>query len=280
MRHLSVLAVAVFAASLFVRLPPSSVLAAQSETADQKSNQSGSGFRLTVKEGRVNLVAKQVSLKRVVEEISQRANVSVICSDAAAYPDVSVSLLDVSIEEALRYLLKDYDTFFFYREGDPTSTPVKAVWVYARGGGEQLQPLPPEEWASTNELERALSDLDPRVRASAIEAIVDRFPHAPSTLGAVLQALNDDDDSVRMSALEAAVNRQVELPTDLLATLALGDRFPGVRLQALQALSLAPDVITAVAENVAALDPDSLVQAVAKQLLESLAPTRGKKPAP
>jgi HEAT repeat protein len=208
----------------------------------------------------------------VIEELARQTNVSVIAARDAVYPDVSVSLQDVTVEQALRDLLKDYDTFFFYRGTDPDrpSISIKTVWVYRRGEGELLQPLPPEEWASTADLERGLSDPDPRVRAKAIEALVGRFPEAPGTVAAVQQALNDDDDNVRATALNAAVKGQVELSIDQLAALAASDRSPDVRLQALTTLALEPDVQRSVAETAAGSDPDPRVRAVAKEMLEEL----------
>ncbi len=145
--------------------------------------------------------------------------------------------------------LANYDAFFFYagdaRASGPTA--LKSVWVYPKGGGNGLEPVPAEEWASTSEYRGKLSASDPTVRADAIKTVVDR--EGDRARPAVLKALKDSDPQVRSSALNAALNASVQISDDRLRDLVANDSSPDVRVLA---------------------DPDPHVRALAGEILARL----------
>ncbi len=102
--------------------------------------------------------------------------------------------------------------------------------VYPKGGGNGLEPVPAEEWASTSEYRGKLSASDPTVRADAIKTVVDR--EGDRARPAVLKALKDSDPQVRSSALNAALNASVQISDDRLRDLVANDSSPDVRVLA------------------------------------------------
>ena len=92
--------------------------------------------------------------------------------------------------------------------------------------------VPAEQWASTSELERGLSDPEPEERALAIESLVERW--GERALDKVLEALLDPDDYVRGRALDAASDAGIERRAGQLQHLASADRSDEVRHLALQ----------------------------------------------
>ena len=51
---------------------------------------------------------------------------------------------------------------------------IKGIWVYPKGEGLELEPVPPSLWASTKELEAQLEDPDPGVRNDTFETLIER----------------------------------------------------------------------------------------------------------
>ena len=87
---------------------------------------------------------------------------------------VSAELAGVPMDEGLRRLLENYDAFSYYGVGGNRSSSLRAVWIYHRGWGRTLRPVPPELWAGTKELQSSLADTDPEVRARGYEALMSR----------------------------------------------------------------------------------------------------------
>lgn len=229
----------------------------------------------TLQDGRLSVKAQGLPLKSILDEISRKATVAFVQAAGVGGQPTSVQFQDLTLEEGLRQILKDYDTFFFYGAEREAPASLKVVWVYPKGRGKGLAPVPPEEWASTKEVEGMLGDSDPEVRARAIETLIER--KRGQALDAVLQALRDKDDRVRGRALYAALSRGVKPPPDTLIDLALNDASPDVRFLAPDALSDHPDV-RAIAER-ALEDPSPPVQNKAQEILRRLdAATRPPKP--
>ena len=95
---------------------------------------------------------------------TQKAGVPIILAEALHDRPLSLQLQDVPLEAGLRELLKEEDVFFFY-SAEKAPSSLKAVWVYPKGQGRGLEPVPPEQWASTRELERWMADRDAAVRS-------------------------------------------------------------------------------------------------------------------
>jgi hypothetical protein len=221
---------------------------------------------VTFKEGSLSIRVEYRSLDWVLEEVSREAKVAIIRDGGAARRRVQIRFQDLPLDEGLRRILKDQDYFFFYGAEGNAPASLTAVWVYPKGEGRGLRPVPPETWASTRDLEGDLADADPAVRARAVEALVERKREGARE--ALLEALKDQDEQVRTRALYKAADEDLELPTATLIELALGDSSPDVRFLALEALADRPEVRT-IAE--AALNDQSPhVRQRAREILQSL----------
>jgi hypothetical protein len=166
--------------------------------AATSSRQAGVDF----KDGRLSVSVTNQPLAQVLSVISQKANVAITGGgNLGRQQRVTIQFQGLSLEDGLRRLLANYDAFFFYG-GDASAsgpTALKGVWVYPKGGGNGLQPVPADQWASTSEYRDKLSASDPMVRADAIKTVVDR--EGDRARPVVLKALNDSDPQVRSSAL-------------------------------------------------------------------------------
>ena len=221
------------------------------------------------KDGRLSVSVTNQPLAQVLSVISQKAMVAITGGgNLGREQRVTMQFQGLSLEDGLRRLLANYDAFFFYagdaRASGPTA--LKSVWVYPKGGGNGLEPVPAEEWASTSEYRGKLSASDPTVRADAIKTVVDREGNRARP--AVLKALKDSDPQVRSSALNAALNASVQISDDRLRDLVANDSSPDVRVLALGGLANGPDAreIATQARN----DPDPHVRALAGEILGRL----------
>jgi len=221
---------------------------------------------VTLEDGRLSVNVQDRSLERLADAISGKAGMPIVLADDIGNQPVSVKFQNLPLDEGLRQILKKYDAFFFYGVDEQESSSLKAVWVYAKGKGRGVEPVPPEKWASTKELEGMLTQKDPEARARAIEALVERNGGAAQE--ELLKSLEDADAQVRTQALYAALQAGTELPEGLLNNLALNDTSPEVRLMALQALADTPSARD-VAES-AANDPSEPVRVQAHQILTQL----------
>ncbi len=227
---------------------------------------------VTFKDGRLSINAQNRSLERVVDQITQKAGIAVILGDGLGKQPINLSFQNLPLDEGLRQILKDYDAFFFYGVGKEGPASLSAIWVYPRGRGRGLEPVPPEKWASTAELEKLLADPDPQVRLRAVHTLIDRKGNNAEDM--VLGALKDADGQVRAEALYTALRKGVELPADSLINLALGDPSPDVRVLALDAIARGPDArpIAVGALN----DPNPHVQDKAREIIEALDSAEGQ----
>jgi len=230
---------------------------------------------ITFRDGRLTVRVQERSLEWILEEISRVTRVGIFLADGMEDKRISIDFQDLSLDEGLRRLLTDNDAFFFYGGEGKASAAMKAIWVYPKGQGRGLEPVPPEAWASTKEIEGKLAYPDAAVRAGTIETLVER--KGDQALDAVLQALKDKEDEVRTRALYAAVDSGMELPADSLIYLALHDQSPNVRFLALEALEGHPKG-KEIAERALA-DPDPHVRNKAQEILRGpwLPETRSRK---
>lgn len=221
---------------------------------------------VVISEGRLTMVTPGRSLKWILGEVSREGRIAIMLRDGVGGEIYPVEFHDVPIEQALRQLLQGYDAFYFFNGG-----ALQAVWVYLLDDGRGYEPVPPDAWASTLELQDQLGDPDPRARGSAISGLVDR--QGDAAYDAVLGALDDESDEVRTRALYGAQTAGVKLPAELLSDMALSDPSEDVRFLALQALAGDPG-LSAIAERALA-DPSPHIQNYARQILRRLHPPEG-----
>jgi hypothetical protein len=223
---------------------------------------------ITVTDGRLNLRVQSRPLGWVLEEVSREGRVAII-ADGVGGQRISAQFQDIPLDEALRQLLKDHDAFFFYGPEKTKPASLRAVWVYPKGRGRGLAPVPPEAWASTKEmLEEAEANPDPGARARAIQTVVERKGNR--ALDLVLGALQDVDDRVRTRALFAALGEGVRLPADSLIALAITDPSHNVRFLALEALVGQKDPNVRATAEQALNDPHPHVRNKAQDILNRL----------
>ncbi len=199
---------------------------------------SGGPPRLTIKNGRLTASFKDVTLAELADAISHRAPIAVIVSGACAGHRVAADFNDVPVDQAMRQLLRHEDVFYFYGVEGNQPTALKAVWVYPKGHGRGLFPIPPDQWGSTRDLLAGLASKDPNVRAHAIESLVQR--KRDGARDELLTALNDSSSEVRAQALYAAMQAGVDIPPSALKGL-IQDSSPDVRFLALQVSANGPD---------------------------------------
>jgi hypothetical protein len=226
---------------------------------------------VTMKDGRLSLTANNQSLNSILDEISQLTRIAIVDSEVRDRP-ISVSFTDLEPDQALRLILKENDAFFLIGSDADGKTPasLKAVWVYPRGQGRAIEPIPMEQAASTKELKQQLDSTDPRIRARAIDGLTERDEN--QARDSVVAALKDSDPTVRTQALYSAENAGIDLPPDVLTNLATNDPAPEVRFLALDSLQGSP-AGKAVIEQ-ALHDPNPRVRDAAGQFLQRLQASR------
>ncbi len=233
--------------------------------------------QLIFNDGLVTVRAKDCSLSWLLNELSRKSGVAVLIAEGVGEERLSIDFNKLPAEEALRQILHEYDAFFFYSGEELKPAALRVVWVYPKGQGQGLHPVPPEEWPSTKEIEERLGDPDPEGRARAIEALIDR--KGEQAVKAVLKALEDPEARVRTRALYHAFSAGLEIPQDVLIGRALSDSSAIVRFLALEALATGPDAQW-IAQR-ALSDPSPDVQQRAQEILRGLEEaSRPRKSAP
>jgi hypothetical protein len=236
--------------------------APNSRTGSQPA--AGQKNELNVKDGKLS-VQGRFPLGRITEELTEKAGVAIVMTNDLGTAIVSGDFKDLPVDEGLRRILKKQDVFFFYGVDEDQPSTLKAVWIYAKGRGRGLAPVPPDKWGSTSDLSRGLTDKDPAVRARAIDALVERKRAAARE--AVLGALNDPASQVRAQALYAAFKSGVDIPPNVLNGM-LHDSSGDVRFLALEALS--NDAQARSVAQAALKDPDEAVRNEAQEIIAKL----------
>jgi hypothetical protein len=229
---------------------------------------------LTFKDGRLSADFQDLPLARLSDELSHKADVAIVLVDDIEGQKVSAKFRDLPLDEGIRQMLRKQDAFFFYGVDENQPSSLKAVWIYAKGHGRGVAPVPAEKWASTKDIASQLSDRDPQIRTNAIKELVDR-KHEGAT-PEVLTALKDASDQVRSEALYAAADSGMVLPESLLKDLAAHDSSADVRFLALQALADSPDARSMA--NAALKDPSEAVRNEAQEIIGRLDPQANQSP--
>jgi len=227
---------------------------------------------VVLRDGRLTLDVQGRSLEWVLGRVSRAAGVPVVFNGDAGEAAVSLRFEGLPLEEGLRRLLRDHDAFFFYGAQANAPAALRVVWVYPKGEGRSLEPVPPDRWASTRDLEKMLEGPDPGDRSRAIESLVER--QGEKARAAVLRAMKDENPRVRTQALYSAFSAGVEVPASVLAE-ALDDPSTDVRFLALEAAADRPEA-AALARR-ALGDESSHVRERAQQILDRLGPKGGER---
>jgi hypothetical protein len=258
----------------FVRAGGSKPAAPVPVTAGLKESEGGMWTSeqpiVAVQQGKLTVRIKNSSLESLLDQVSGLSGIGFVAPQGMGTERISLNLQDLPLEEALRQILSNHDTFFLWVASEQPGKPasLKGVWIYPKGKGRILQPLPPEEWASSNELREKLGDPDPRARAAALEGLIERIGQRAQE--EVLQALRDSDAHVRSRALFCAEDHGLHLPSSILKDLEISDSSPEVRFLALQGLQSDPNIEDLAHQALS--DPDPHVRAGAQELLNSLKP--------
>jgi HEAT repeat protein len=244
---------------------------ANAQQPDLVEHSAAGQMSIAIEEGRISGSIRNCVLGAVLEEIGSRSGLPLIAADDIEVQSarVSAELARVPLDEGLRQLLKDYDTFFYYGAVGNASSSLRAVWIYRKGTAAALRPVPPEAWAGVKELRASLADFDPEVRGRAYEALISRPDRESREL--VIQALRgavEPDAAVRERILSSAFSTGMALPPDLLTDLARWDGSEGIRLMALDALATEPTWVEVA--RAALTDSSELVRERAKQILAEL----------
>jgi hypothetical protein len=245
--------------------------AQQRELSSPQPNSPVGRISLTVHNGRLTASVQESPIGSVLEKLDSQTDVALIPAEDVDIAEhrISAQLADVPLDEGLRRLLKDYDTFFYYGGVGNAPSSLQAVWIYPKGTASALRPVPPEAWASSKELEASVADWFPEVRERAYEALMLR----PGSAGRerVLQAIrgvSETDEAVRQRLLSSAISNGMRLPPDLIADLARWDGSEGIRLMALDAL--AGDPIVEEIAQAALTDSSQTIRKRAKEILAEL----------
>ena len=234
--------------------------APQEASASERSQPSA---LIAFEDGRLTLRLENQSLDLVLEKISDQTGVAILSPQGVTDRAISIRFDRLPLEEGLRRILGDLDAFFYYGAAEKTPARLKVVWVYPKGAGRDMAPVPPELWASTRELEAQLADPDAEVRSRAIEALIER--KQAKALEAVMDAMRDEDAAVRARALYRSLRSGLELPPETLRS-ALEDPSSNVRFLALEALADHPEARAIVEPFLE--DPSPYVQSKAREILE------------
>jgi hypothetical protein len=221
--------------------------------------------------GQITARISDASLDSVLMELGARTGVAFVAADDidTAAVRISAALSGVPLDQGIRLLLNNFDVFFYYGAVGTDPASLRAVWIYRKGAGANLRPVPPEAWGSTRELHANLADPDPIVRARAYEALLSRPDQESREL--VIHALrgsSEPDDGVRERILAIASGSDMRLPSDLLLDLARWDRSPKIRLNALNVL--ASESAGKEAARAALNDPSARVRKRAREILAEL----------
>jgi HEAT repeat protein len=238
---------------------------ALAQTQSSTSRVTSRELTVIFRDGRLTVSAKGCPLGQLLDEISSKAEVAVIATADVGTQPVSIQFKDLPLDTGLRQILENYDLFFFFAADNKPLAHLRAIWVYPKGKARGFAPVPPEQWASTKDVQRQLNDPDAGVRARAVEAIVER--KRDKAQDEVNQALTDKDPQVRTRALYAALSSGVDVPEQTLTDLLFTDQSPEVRFLALDALAGSPKGV-AMAE-LFLNDPDPHVQSRAREIFGS-----------
>ncbi len=224
---------------------------------------------IVVEDGRLTARVRDLALGAVLAEVAARTGVALVAAPEIEQDPVSADLQGLSLDRALRELLKEYDTFFFYGSATNAPAELRGVWIYPKGAASLLQTVPPEAWASSRELKGLLAQSNPTIREQTYEALMSRpDPESQDLVVRALRGASESDPALRERLLSSAISKGVLFPPDLLPYIAVADDSEAIRLMALDALAQAADMKQVV--QAALSDPSEAVRNRAAQILAAI----------
>ena len=224
---------------------------------------------ISVESGRMSCRIENASLLEVLEDLSGKTAIAFVPAESISNDRVSLEVADLPVDDGIRQLLRDYDSFLFYAPGDDRVASLRVVWLYPKGAGSTLQPVPRES-SSVDELRERVADPDTRVREQAYVALLARpDDQSRELVWSALRGATEIDDDLRQQILVSSMNQGVDVPKDLLTNLVLGSDSATLRVLALDALAEDP-AIESVAASVAN-DPSPMVRQRAQEILQAKA---------
>ncbi|HET6144463.1 MAG TPA: AMIN domain-containing protein [Candidatus Acidoferrales bacterium] len=90
--------------------------------------------------GMLTFRVQNETLRSALARISTQSGIAIYMGNDLGNEPLSMEFRHYRIDEALRQILKDYDTFFFYGgdDGNQAATSLKAIWVYPEGRGPRF----------------------------------------------------------------------------------------------------------------------------------------------
>ncbi len=234
-------------------------------------------MKLRVEEGVVTAEIRNTPLQRVLEEIAARTGI-IFEVQTQEDPQISVSLFRVDLQEAIRRILGEQDSLYYYGSDFQNTLP-QLIRVFPR---RNIPAQPSLRYIGTGAVTKSGSDViespeealkvlaessDIDARQKAVEVLV--ASKNELTYQALMVVVNDPAPEIRVAAIEgfASLGARPALP---LIIKALKDSHPGVRQSAITAIALLGD-----ADNVKDLrrlgrDPDANVAAAAEVAIRKL----------
>jgi len=190
---------------------------------------------VTYHEGRLSVRAKQMPLVRILQEVSHRTGLEVRVL-STLQEEVSVMFAGIPLLDGLRRLLAPVNYLFVFDHSPNGSIqPSQALVLGSRTTAslglhhrEALRPL--NEGTTSEELRRAMTDSDPRVRRWAVERFGEQGDR--QALPYLLTAVEDEDPWVRQAAVES-LNQYGELALEPLQAVLQREQHYAVRIVAL-----------------------------------------------
>jgi hypothetical protein len=87
---------------------------------------------ITLKDGRLTLQVENLPLEWVLEEISRKAQIAIVRGPGLEGDRITRKFQDLPVDEALRQILTEHDSFFFFGVGKKAPAVLRVVWVYQR----------------------------------------------------------------------------------------------------------------------------------------------------
>lgn len=245
----------------------------------ERSKQDGALVRSTAE--RITLNVSDFPTEILLDEIAEQSGVVITREYPLTNDRTTLQLVDVPLEQGLRRILNQQDIFLSFTPvteasstADESALLLSGVWVFSRGEGSKIVPVPARQFASSSELTQELIHSDPKVRAHAVELLIARKGEA--AFDDVRFALNDQDATVRERTLQAALSAGIALPAGRLGALVQSDSSATVRSLSLAAMAGGPpetlvsDPAIEIIAQIALNDSDAGVRDQAREVLDQL----------
>jgi hypothetical protein len=254
---------------------------------------SGSPFVLTVHNNLLSAQIESVSLKEVLERLSQLADIEVFSKGSLGNETVRVEFKNLPLEEGIRRILqgKSYALAYAqssYSPGHTASPRVVGIRVVPKGPGPDTAHgnsdsptiyfggiggnAPDVERNTEHERSReSVAAADTKDRVAALSALTEAAgENNAEALHAIVAGLEDEHADVREAALDMLQSGVGPVPPEPLSEMAMKDGSSQNRMVALMLLAERDGQAALDPLNKALTDPDSRVSEMAQMLLENL----------